>query len=178
MKWVQYDRALTSGLSLITWTVDPLEAPNAILNFRKLGGICQTYFENLYGDQFSRLGKGMPSDRFQVEWWLDQGRVSRLRRGESTVPIPPSGPFANPTSGDSTFRHITKLDLDLDSPHVVVEIPSDIQTLRQTNLPLALEWRMKTRQVFQSYFSRGYFVSDGFLTWEENSRRVFYTLKR
>ncbi|NJN44457.1 MAG: hypothetical protein HC806_06880 [Anaerolineae bacterium] len=55
MKWAQYDRALAASISLITWTVDPLEAPNANLNFRKLGGICRTYYENLIRRKFLRI---------------------------------------------------------------------------------------------------------------------------
>ncbi|HLF91696.1 MAG TPA: hypothetical protein VI451_22340 [Anaerolineales bacterium] len=178
LKWAQYDRAYAAGLHLITWTVDPLEASNAILNFRKLGGICQTYYENLYGEHFSIFGQGLPSDRLLVEWWLDQGRVSRLRRGEATTPFPPTGPIANPAAGQGHARQITGLDLSLDTPIVLVEIPADLQTIRQANLPLARDWRLRTRQAFQTYFAHGYQIEDAFSIWADVERQVFLVLKK
>ena len=176
LKWEQYDRARAMGLPLITWTVDPLEAPNAILNFRKLGAISHTYHVNLYGEHFSAFGEGIPADRLTVEWWLAQGRVPRLRRGEATPPLTASGPVANPTEGTGLTRHITRLDLSLTEPHILLEIPADLQTLRQSNLPLALDWRLQTRQTLQHYFEHGYQIEDAFSTWEEGEQRVFCVL--
>jgi len=178
LKWAQYDRAYAAGLHLITWTVDPLEAPNAILNFRKLGGICQTYYENLYGEHFSAFGDRLPSDRFLVEWWLDQMRVSRLRRGEATTPLPPAGHIANPATGQGLSRQITCLDLSLNTPVVLIEIPADIQSMRRANLSLAREWRLRTRQAFQTYFTHGYQIEDAFSSWPDGERQVYLVLKK
>jgi predicted GNAT superfamily acetyltransferase len=36
----------------------------------------------------------------------------------------------------------------------------DIQAMRQENLPLALDWRLKTREIFETYFARGYLSVD------------------
>jgi predicted GNAT superfamily acetyltransferase len=178
IKWAQYDRALTANIRLITWTVDPLEALNANLNFRKLGGICRAYYENLYGENFSDFGKGMPSDRFLVEWWLDQGRVPRLRRGEATVPLSPTSPVANPTQRKGLSRQITSLDLSIDTSSLTLEIPANIQKLRQTNLSLAIDWRLQTRQAIVHYLSRGYIIEDFFTSWKDDEQRVFYVLNK
>jgi predicted GNAT superfamily acetyltransferase len=178
LKWDQYDRARKSGLQLITWTVDPLEAPNALLNFRKLSGVCHTYLPNLYGEHFSTFGEGMPADRLLVEWWLENPRVVRLRRGEATVPLIPAAPFVNPTRGTGLARYIDHLDLSLRTPDLFLEIPADIQALRRVNLPLALDWRLKTRLVFQTYFELGYQIEDAFTTWENGERRVFLSLEK
>jgi len=178
MKWAQYDRARTAGLQLITWTVDPLEAPNAMLNFRKLGGICRTYYENLYGEHFSTFGKGLPSDRLLVEWWLELGRVPRLRRGEATTPLAPTGPSTNPAQGHGLSRFITRLELSLDSPTLLLEIPNNLQALRKTNMTLARDWRLKTRQAFLTYLERCYLVEDVYSTWEAGDQRIFYVLRK
>lgn len=178
LKWTQYDLARANDLRLITWTVDPLEAPNALLNFRKLGGICRTYHVNLYGEHFSAFGEGLPADRLTVEWWLDQGRVPRLRRGSATTPLPISGPLATPTTGNGLTRQITHLDLSLDTPSVLVEIPADIQTMRQSHLPLALDWRLQTRLTLQTYFEKSYKIEDAYATWQNDEQRVFYVLKK
>ncbi|NUM48916.1 MAG: GNAT family N-acetyltransferase [Anaerolineales bacterium] len=178
LKWEQFDRARKTGLQLITWTVDPLEAPNAILNFRKLGGLCHTYHVNLYGEHFSAFGEGMPADRLTVEWWLENPRVLRLRRGEATLPLTTSSPVANPARGNGFSRQITHLDLTLTTPTILLEIPVDIQALRRTNLPLARDWRLNTRQVLQTYFANSYQIRDAYSTWADTERRVFYVLKK
>src|SRR3972149_6478131 len=38
LKWAQRQRVLENDLDLITWTYDPLEAPNARRNLRVVGG--------------------------------------------------------------------------------------------------------------------------------------------
>ncbi len=37
LKWAQRERVLDKGLSLVNWTFDPLQAPNANLNINRLG---------------------------------------------------------------------------------------------------------------------------------------------
>ena len=78
LKREQARRLLAQGINLVTWTYDPLEAKNANLNINKLGCICRTYIENCYGDMRDELNAGLPSDRFEVEWWLD-GRMAEGR---------------------------------------------------------------------------------------------------
>ena len=47
---VPRDFVRQQGLSLITWTYDPLESKNAHLNIMKLGAVCNTYYRDLYGE--------------------------------------------------------------------------------------------------------------------------------
>ena len=49
LKLAQREHVLAQGIDLITWTFDPLESRNARLNFRKLGGTCNTYLREVYG---------------------------------------------------------------------------------------------------------------------------------
>ncbi|MGH9412098.1 MAG: GNAT family N-acetyltransferase, partial [Vicinamibacterales bacterium] len=55
LKLAQRERARTMGIDLIEWTFDPLQAPNAHLNFSKLGVVVEEYDENLYGQSSSPL---------------------------------------------------------------------------------------------------------------------------
>lgn len=71
LKRAQRDAALARGINLITWTFDPLESRNAAFNLRKLGAMCRTYLVNAYGVMNDALNRGLPSDRFEMEWWLD-----------------------------------------------------------------------------------------------------------
>jgi predicted GNAT superfamily acetyltransferase len=49
LKLAQRDFAIEQGIRLVVWTFDPMLAPNAHLNIRKLGVVCHTYYENYYG---------------------------------------------------------------------------------------------------------------------------------
>jgi len=86
LKHAQRKAVLAQGVRLITWTYDPLEARNAWLNIAKLGCICRTYIRNAYGDMPDALNAGLPSDRFEVEWWLE-GRPA-FQPPERTIEIP------------------------------------------------------------------------------------------
>ncbi len=160
LKWAQRERVLANGIDLITWTYDPLEAPNARLNVRTLGGIARIYKRNIYGENFSALGKGLPSDRFLVEWWINTDWVQQRHDRVPQELIGVGSPFVNVCSGPTADRHIDALKVDLEDPNVRIEIPNDLQAIKRANLALALDWRLKTRQLFEVYFARGYEVID------------------
>ncbi len=160
LKWAQRGRVLANGIDLITWTYDPLEAPNARLNLRALGGIVQVYQRNVYGENFGALGQGLPSDRFMVEWQIASERVQQRHDRAPVEPLGADSPIVNVCSGGTGDRRITALELDLDAPFVRVEIPNDLQAIKKSNMPLALDWRLKTREAFEAYFARGYMVVD------------------
>ena len=160
LKWAQRERVLANEIDLITWTYDPLEAPNARLNLRALGGQAHVYKRNIYGEDFGALGKGLPSDRFLVEWWIASERVQQRHDRIAVEPVGVDSPIVNACSGGTGDRHITALDLALDAPLIRVEIPNDLQAIKKANMPLAQEWRLKTREAFEAYFARGYEVVD------------------
>jgi predicted GNAT superfamily acetyltransferase len=160
LKWAQRERVLANEIDLITWTYDPLEAPNARLNLHTLGGVAHVYKQNIYGENFGALGKGLPTDRFLVEWWIATERVQQRHDRAAVDPIGVDSPIVNACSGGTGDRHITSIDLNLDAPIVRVEIPNDLQAIKQSNMALAQDWRLKTRELFEAYFARGYEVID------------------
>ena len=87
LKLAQREFVLDQGIDLITWTYDPLESRNAYLNIHKLGGVCRTYARDYYGPLTDGLGAGLPSDRFQVEWWIAAERVRQCLAGDSGRPL-------------------------------------------------------------------------------------------
>ena len=91
LKHAQAQAVLAAGYNLMTWTYDPLEARNANLNITRLGGICRTFIRNCYGEMRDPLNKGLPSDRFEVEWWLDGTSVATQNEAEPRfIDIPAS----------------------------------------------------------------------------------------
>ncbi len=98
LKLAQRDFLLAQGLTThVTWTYDPLQRINGAFNIHRLGATCATYKVNVYGTMTDELNKGMPSDRFQVDWHVDSPRVRHaITHGhipldwESSRPAPPA----------------------------------------------------------------------------------------
>jgi predicted GNAT superfamily acetyltransferase len=172
LKLEQRLATLAMGLDLIEWTYDPLQALNAHLNFARLGVVVEEYEENIYGESSSPLHRGTPTDRFVAEWRLREPHVERrissrgpLVRDNSIT----SAPILNPSSGRAAggeWIAASEGDLTLDDRRLLVEIPTGFGDMQRRNPDLALQWRMTTRRIFQSYFGRGYKVVDFFLSRE------------
>lgn len=157
LKLAQRDHVLAQGIELITWTFDPLEARNAALNFRKLGAVCNTYLVNLYGEMRDALNVGLPSDRFQVDWWIASRRV--VEHLSDADPLPADIPLADlPASGG--WPTPPESALQAGQARLWVPIPADFQALKAADSALALRWRLFTRRAFQEAFAAGYAVVD------------------
>jgi len=178
LKLKQREIVLSQGLELITWTYDPLQSVNAYFNFAKLGVIARRYERDLYGDIRDELNRGLPTDRFLVEWWIKSPRVcSRVEQGER--PDFPEGlPMINRTDLKGALLVNVEYDLDLEKERLLVEIPWDIQGLKEVDLKLAQRWRQETREIFEGYLQRGYVVTEFFTVEREGRKRGFYLLER
>ncbi len=154
LKDEQLKLAVEMGYELITWTFDPLESRNAYLNTTKLFGICSTYLENWYGEMEDGLNKGLPSDRFKIEWWISSERVGgQWNPGISNY----ARPF---TLGQSEKGNPTLLldekEIPTDSEGIEIPVPEHYQLIKKSEPELALDWRMKIRTIFQTLFASGY----------------------
>jgi predicted GNAT superfamily acetyltransferase len=172
LKWAQRDHALKLGLQLVTWTYDPLEGPNAILNLHKLRAIARLYKRNVYGEHFGALNEGIPTDRFGVEWWVEQ--VENIKSQISNI----KGTTVTQVEGSSASQRLVDYELESESEAVCVEIPVSIQAIRKADLALAIDWRRKTREIFETYFERGYVAVDFAREERGEARRNLYTLWR
>jgi predicted GNAT superfamily acetyltransferase len=179
LKLLQRQRALAMGLDLIEWTYDPMQAMNAHLNFAKLGVVVQEYEENVYGDSRSPLHRGNPTDRFVAEWNIRDAHVTG-RIDARPVSVRSSevadAPHVNRASPARQLHECTDVDLNVDARRVVVEIPMGFTEMLSRAPDLALEWRMRTRLIFTTYFSRGYRAVD--FTLDRSERKGAYLLAR
>jgi len=66
------------------------------------------------------------------------------------------------------------LTLDASDRRLLVEIPTDFTEMQRRMPELAMDWRLSTRSIFETYFPRGYRVVDFFLARE--ARRGQYLL--
>lgn len=168
LKLAQRERALEMGVDLIEWTFDPLQALNAHLNFSKLGVVVEEYEENIYGESSSVLHRGSPTDRFVAEWRLT---LPHVERRIAAVGLPTvrdasvaAAPLVNPSRPGDRWLRPGPADLDADARRLLVEIPVGFGDLQQADPALAVDWRLATRAIFQSYLPRGYRVVDFFLS--------------
>lgn len=135
LKQEQRRWALANGFRLITWTFDPLEAANARLNIGKLGGIVRRYVPDYYGELHDGLNAGLPTDRFILEWWIDQRWIDQPDRQGPDGQGRPGGP----------------------EPDAAAEvwISADFQTLKRTDPEAAARERQRTREEFLRFFAAG-----------------------
>lgn len=179
LKLEQRRLVAAQGISLITWTYDPLEFPNANLNIRKLGATSRTYLRNIYGKLSDTLNQGLPTDRLQVDWQTI-GKVSGAGRGDKTLKslLDHGYMIATETSSDAAGL----LDLHGWQPpsgdHVLVEIPVRFQALKIDSLQRAQQWRFGIRALFDAYFAAGYAVTGFIVDGAPSGWRGFYVLER
>jgi predicted GNAT superfamily acetyltransferase len=174
LKLLQRDRALDAGLDLVQWTYDPLQAMNAHLNFAKLAVVVDEYAVNIYGTSSSPLHAGNPTDRFVADWFVRDRRVEERLRGAAplapVMTVEPAG-LARPAG---EWLEPASLALDLGAKRIGVEIPTGFSQMLSDAPELALEWRMATRELFTTYFARGYRAVEFFL--DRPARKGAYLL--
>ncbi|MEH6943915.1 GNAT family N-acetyltransferase [Bacillus sp. JJ722] len=163
LKRKQREEALKKGFRLISWTFDPLESANANLNIRKLKAVCRTYLENCYGKLEGHLNEGLATDRFLVEWHLESDHVLK----QTSYNISEAVPVMAVTINEQGFPYVQGInDKVMSRIHsydtLSVTVPTEFQTIKIEDFSLAKEWRIRTREVFQSLFSNGFIIVDIF----------------
>jgi predicted GNAT superfamily acetyltransferase len=183
LKRAQWQMVRHQGLDHITWTYDPLLSRNAYLNIAKLGAVCTTYRRSEYGDMRDGLNAGLPSDRFQVDWWINTQRV-KSRLGKR--PRPMLKLTHTTRSGLHPFYPLHESSPGLVRPpeHVppfedrllLAEIPADFLSLKSADFALARDWRFFTRELFETAFEKNYIVTDFIFDKNEGNPRGLYVL--
>jgi len=179
LKCAQREAVLAQGLDRICWTYDPLEARNAHLNIAKLGAVCQIYLRDLYGPMTDGLNAGLPSDRFQVDWWIASHRVRDRLAGRGVEQRPEPGAWV--LGGEETaggLRAPGPVNLEAGEARVAVEIPANYQAVKAADAELALAWRLATRQALEACFGAGYLAVE--VAWARGvaGGRAYYVLQR
>ena len=179
LKRAQWQMVRHQGLDHITWTYDPLLSRNAYLNIAKLGAVGNTYRRSEYGDMRDGLNAGLPSDRFQMDWWVNTRRVERRLSKRPRRPLKLENfskaelqPLYEPYSGISGLMQPPEHFSTLEGRLALAEIPSDFSTLKDADFSLARDWRFFSREVFETAFATGYIVTD----FVYDQSRSFYVL--
>ena len=163
LKLHQRELLLALGIERVYWTFDPLVARNARLNLTMLGASPLEYVPNMYGDTGSRLHRGLDTDRFIVEWRLEDPEVKRaLARTPARLPAAAlEGPIVtvahpSPQVGTVPVDIVDPADSAVplpDAPWVRVEIPADLGQLKTDAPDMARRWQQGVRRVFTTYLN-------------------------
>ena len=177
LKLAQRERALAQGIRLVRWTFDPLLAPNAWLNLRKLGAQATHFRENYFGA--AGPGGGSP-DRLLVDWRLDSERTRALAAGEDcgvhlATLLAAGVTLLNPAARDARGLPVPcALSMLPDAPQVLLELPSDFPALAQADEALAQEWRAHMRAALKALFAVGFMLQDCVRGTLDGQERICY----
>jgi predicted GNAT superfamily acetyltransferase len=163
LKLAQRERALTMGITEMTWTFDPLRSLNAHLNFSKLGVISDSYRVDFYGPQTSSHLHTNGTDRLWVTWRMSDSRVQQRLNGKDgsaavldalrhVEPLVRFNGNGKPAEGD--------LASALSRHRIAIEIPRDMDRIEHTDKALAHEWRLATRRAFTGGLHAGFLVKE------------------
>jgi predicted GNAT superfamily acetyltransferase len=180
LKLAQRDFALAEGFKLIVWTYDPLLSLNANLNIAKLGCVCRRYVEDAYG-QMSGIYAGLNTDRFSVEWWIASQHVKSVLEGETRMLdldtlLSEGLSIINPTTPGGAGLPRPGRDLSGNDARLLVEVPANIQRIKEADLALAQDWRAHTRELFEAAFDRSYVVTGFVRGPASREQSSFYVL--
>ncbi len=190
LKRAQWQMVRHQGLDRITWTYDPLLSVNAHLNIAKLGAVSNTYKREVYGELEDALNAGLPSDRLQVDLWVNsprvENRMSRRPRRKLDLAhyLQADANVLNPThvGSDGLPRPASNEQIpdlpagEAGNPNMLLlEIPADFNAIKKKDAGLALAWRNHSRMLLELLFGKGYLVTD-FLYLSGTHPRSFYVL--
>jgi predicted GNAT superfamily acetyltransferase len=68
-------------------------------------------------------------------------------------------------------------DLELEEDVILVQIPPDLNAIKKVDLNLARGWRESTRDIFETYFWRGYTIT-GFARGTSPQMPNIYKMER
>lgn len=169
LKSLQAALALARGYREIIWTVDPLRAANARLNFAKLGAICHVYHADLYGPTFAPGFYGdMQTDNLAIRWPIGSDRVRGRLLGQQPpltladcADLPVLAPGDTPAAG-----------------RLLVELPANIDYLLAHDFAAARDWRARVRAALETALAHGYAITDAVFEREARRERAYFVLDR
>ena len=163
LKRLQAGLALERGFAEIVWTVDPLRAANARLNFAKLGATANHYEIDRYGSGFaSTLYGGMPTDRVHVTWEIANPRVIARLLSQAEIPAEPGFMWYEPFTSAS---------------EALIAIPADIDAMLANQPADALAWRHRLRELLPKAFAEGFAIT-GFRAAREDAEPALILERR
>jgi predicted GNAT superfamily acetyltransferase len=121
------------------------------------------YFHpNHYGEMTDALNRGLASDRLEATWYTSDDELPDLHDdGEQKTPL-------------VTASEVHLLPQNWDAPAYTLEIPQDLNDLKQRDLQAAAKWQTAVREALTAAFAQGYAAVD----FQTQAARCYYVLRR
>lgn len=160
------------GVSNVICTYDPLTGINAHRNIHHFGMDVLEYRVATYGEYGGRLNRlDVPTDRFLMSWDLERkpGRPDYDFEAALAAPQPIIAGLRRVKGKNSKLELevVERTDANVSGDLLLVRIPLDFyRTLRETEVAdpdvrrIAVDWRLASREIFQTLFARGFRVID------------------
>lgn len=158
LKREQARQALARGIDLIHWTADPLQFPNAVLNFGKLRAVAGEFYPAYY--PYRNTLNRVTASRLGIVW------LPRSARGQAALAGVAGGVrhdlahFAGVAILNAGPR---PLQVPGDAPYLALEIPGDWTALQHDDPATALAWRASSDELLATWlgFTPGrYLITD------------------
>lgn len=138
LKRAQAELARQLGLDIVSWTVDPLQMPNAILNFASLGAVCHSFHPNWYA--FQNDLNQVPASRLSMSWLINSERVVHGNRSERLLDLAARSDVARMNDGPTQLAD----PAEFAGSACAIEIPNDWTALQSLDYERAWFWRQTT----------------------------------
>lgn len=146
LKRVQAEYAWQHGIGIVHWTADPLQFPNAALNFGLLRALAFHHYPDLY--PFRNDLNRVPASRFGLTWLVGSDRVRN-------IPLTGSRSLILDLARQADIQRVNDglqgVSYAADQPFIAIEIPADWTGLQQRSVEEALEWRAVSDRLFAHY---------------------------
>jgi predicted GNAT superfamily acetyltransferase len=153
----------------LKWTYEPLEGRNANLYINKTGVKVIAYKKDCFVVHDDMNG-GMPIDRFLVELDFADPAVQEILQGNRPQRQLHAALERYPVAGESHFPG---------EPGVLIQIPPDLQALKEQNMASAVALRYATRKIFDEYINRrGYVIRSFYTGLTGGERESYYLMER
>jgi predicted GNAT superfamily acetyltransferase len=164
LKKVQAEEAWNAGIGVINWTADPLQFPNAALNFGLLRALAFNFYPDLY--PFRNALNRVPASRFGLTWLVGSERARNvpLTGARAIILDLPQHPEIQRVNAG-----YEELDFHASGSHIAFEIPNNWTAMQAEDMDEAARWREATDRLFSHYvgIEEGKYVITGVATDRE-----------
>ncbi len=146
LKKVQAQQAWQEGIGVVHWTVDPLQYPNAALNFGLLRAVAINFYPDLY--PFRNELNRVHASRFSLTWLVGTRLVRDVPLTGGRALVLDLGVHKEVVKVNRGWEEVEQ---EVDSPLIAVETPADWTAMQRDALDEAVRWRESTDRIFSRY---------------------------
>ncbi|MGA9839882.1 MAG: GNAT family N-acetyltransferase [Thermoplasmata archaeon] len=175
----QRDEVLKLGLKEVRWAFDPLQSRAAWLSVHRLGARPDRYYPHYFGQLPDAPNRGLETDRIRAVWSLTAAAVESRLSGAFPTAAEDRARWTGSTAivetepGESGIRVPTAVG-EPTGASAHLEIPFDIDLVRQHEPTALRTWRHAVRDAFRAATDLGYAVDDFSVVSADHERRSFY----